>query len=221
MRQEIEEFLGAREPEHRYASWDYCYVYFRTAHGRLTDDMEKSCNMLGFYLASWGMLRGSSPLLQRSSRHYWNLIEYVNQTDTEDPEFAQLDVPNYADPSTRQTILDRYRQVQRLLDGDEHESSLTRTTKVMLGIWGNVPAFDRFFCRTLSHDVSSRGYSRLTSRALEDVYRLYSSVPANQRFLKQARYRVLDFLGQPTELVYPIAKLIDMYGFQRGTVLLS
>lgn len=183
--------------------------------------MEKSCSVLGFYLASWGMLRGSSPLLQRSSRHYWDLIEYVNRCDVEDPEFIQLDVPNYSDPGVQQAILDRYNQVQRLLDGDAHESSLTRTTKVMLGIWGNIPAFDRFFCKALSQDLGSQGYTRLTNRALEDVYHRFSSIPSEQQFLRSAKYPVLDFYNRPTQLHYPIAKLIDMYGFIRGTTLLS
>lgn len=41
--------------------------------------MEVSCLHLGFYLASWGMLRGSSDLLQRSARHLVPLMTATTQ----------------------------------------------------------------------------------------------------------------------------------------------
>lgn len=220
MRQEIEEFIGASNPDHRYASWDYCYSYFRSAHGHLTYDMEKSCTILGFFLASWGMLRGSSPLLKKSSRYYWKLIEFVNQIDSDDPSFSLIDVPNYVNVDIRKVILDRYHQIEKLLDGDNHESSLTRTTKVMLGIWGNVPAFDRNFRTALKFDIGGRGYMRMTHRALLDVYNRYELVPEEKTYLQSVDYKVLNFSGEPTNLRYPIAKLIDMYGFIRGAELL-
>jgi len=47
----------------RYTSFDYCYNYFRQPSKEILADMEKSCLVIGFYLASWGMLRGSSFLL--------------------------------------------------------------------------------------------------------------------------------------------------------------
>jgi len=156
-----------------------------------------------------------------SYRHYWKLIEFVDQVDSEDPEYLQLDVPDYADAVNRQSLLERYAQVQELLDGDSHESSLTRTTKVLLGVWGNIPAFDRYFCATIRHDLGCRGYSRLTDRALVDVYRRFVRVPEEEQFLRTARYRVLAFSRHPAKLRYPIAKLIDMYGFIRGTELLG
>jgi hypothetical protein len=33
-----------------------------------------SCLQIGFYLASWGMMRGSSFLLEKSVRNFSNLI---------------------------------------------------------------------------------------------------------------------------------------------------
>ncbi|EKM28037.1 hypothetical protein VCHENC02_6024, partial [Vibrio harveyi] len=37
-------------------------------------DMEKSCLALGFYLASWGMFRGSSFMLEKSAKNFENLV---------------------------------------------------------------------------------------------------------------------------------------------------
>lgn len=43
----------AADARHRYTSFDYCYNYFASHRGKaLLDDVEKSCLVLGFYLAS-------------------------------------------------------------------------------------------------------------------------------------------------------------------------
>jgi hypothetical protein len=57
--------LGRRD-----RSYDHCYNYF-AATKHPTRDMEKSCAILGFYLASWGMYRGSSYLFNETS---WSSI---------------------------------------------------------------------------------------------------------------------------------------------------
>ena len=58
----FEDFKNLRTTYHRYSSFDYYYSYFLN-NGDLIEDMEKSCLELAFYLASWGMFRGSSFLI--------------------------------------------------------------------------------------------------------------------------------------------------------------
>ena len=77
-------FTRDRQPDARYASFDYCYNYFQSfrEQGRAVDlaapeNMQVSCLQLGFYLASWGMLRGSSTLLRKSARHYEPVIKVI------------------------------------------------------------------------------------------------------------------------------------------------
>lgn len=58
----VQDFLDVSEGEKpdinsRSRSWDYCYNYFQD-HPEPTQDLERSCLQLGYYLASWGMLRG-------------------------------------------------------------------------------------------------------------------------------------------------------------------
>ena len=65
----VNKYKSQSNPDDRYISFDYCYNYFRTTND-LTQDIEKSCLVLGFYLASWGMFRGSSFLLQKSIKHF-------------------------------------------------------------------------------------------------------------------------------------------------------
>src|ERR1022692_2059885 len=77
-------FLGYRTPVARYASFDYCFNHFQEAResgdtAKLADDEHRmlSCLQLGFYLASWGMMRGSGDLLQRSIRDLVPVIEMI------------------------------------------------------------------------------------------------------------------------------------------------
>ena len=85
-------YLRDRDPNARYASFDYCFNHFQqhrtTSHLGEPTGMEASCLQLGFYLASWGMLRGSSDLLRRSARQLVPLVETIAEVP---PEVWDLD----------------------------------------------------------------------------------------------------------------------------------
>lgn len=49
----------------RYRSWEHCYSHFIKARGSQEIDYDYLSLQLAFYLASWGMYRGSSFLLQK------------------------------------------------------------------------------------------------------------------------------------------------------------
>src|SRR5437016_4440484 len=73
-------------PNHRYASFDYCFNYFHSfaskSHLASAHNMERSCMELGTYLASWGMFRASGFLLQKkSARHFQNVIRVIASND--------------------------------------------------------------------------------------------------------------------------------------------
>jgi hypothetical protein len=82
---DIEQYLSDRTPNGRYASFDYCFNYFQAFHEQNrvaslanSKNMELSCLHLGFYLASWGMYRGSTKLLKHSVRHLVPVIEFIS-----------------------------------------------------------------------------------------------------------------------------------------------
>src|SRR5947207_11913657 len=105
----IEEFKSKLNPAHRYASFDYCYNYFHPSNKKKPlDDMEKSCLTLGFYLASWGMFRGSSFLLQKNVTHFQKAIEYIA---TLKKDIWSIDVDNFDDKKVEK-IIDIYHQIK-------------------------------------------------------------------------------------------------------------
>lgn len=90
-----------RVPDGRYSSFDYCFNYFQSfrENNKIQDiasskNIQTSCLQLGFYLASWGMLRGSSFLLKRSTKFYIPLIQYIAEVR---PLVWDIDVPKYTE----------------------------------------------------------------------------------------------------------------------------
>lgn len=112
-------------------SWDFCFNYF-SATDDPTAEMEMSCLQLGYYLASWGMLRGSSWLFKNAHpRHYIATIEAIARHS---PTVRDLDLSDYTDNQARAALISAYADIRDALlpDGNEHA---TAVTKVMLGVW--------------------------------------------------------------------------------------
>jgi hypothetical protein len=194
----------------RYASFDYCFNYFQSfrEQNRTTDiaapeNMQMSCLQLGFYLASWGMFRGSSTLMVKSARHYVPVIDVI-ATASEDA--WNLDAHRYTTgtwPVARQ--LDQ--QIRRAF-GHPNGVTSTMTTKVMLGVFGNVPAFDTYFRAGFHSDFGPTAFSRLG-----EFYQEHADI------IEHHRIPTLDFqTGQPTHRRYSRAKIIDMIFFIEGGI---
>ena len=120
-----------------------------------------------------------------------------------------IDVPDYEKPETRAFLKDCYEQIKELalLPGQKQHQTLT--TKIMLGVFGCVPAFDTFFTQTFH--VSTFNPDALSK--IHDFYCKHHGV-INEYANK---IKTLDFKTDPASNVrYTKAKLIDMVGFQQG-----
>ena len=198
------------KPLERYASFDYCFNYFQSFRdqGKLQeladrDHIQGSCLHLGFYLASWGMLRASSFLFGKSVKVYEPLIKAIAGSD---PRLWEIDANCYTTDNIRR-ILDFVDTITKALDYRSGPSD-TLTTKVMLGVFGNVPAFDSYF---------KKGFETTTfgKRALEEVADFYRK---NRAAIEKNRHATLDFYtGHPTQRLYTRAKVIDMIFFIEGS----
>ena len=156
---------SGRRPDARYASFDYCFNYFQSfresgdiAALASPANVQPSCLQLGFYLASWGMLRGSAELLQRSVRCFIPVIEAIASSD---PSLWDLDADRYTE-SNVERLLQQAEDLRRANGG----MSDILVTKVMLGVFGSVPAFDTNFKRGF-------GVSTFGPKALRKVGRFY------------------------------------------------
>ena len=199
-----------RLPEERYTSFDYCYNYFFSFYkdGKIDqlgneEHIQKSCLQLGFYLASWGMLRGSSFLLQKSVKHYEKLIRAISRMT---PELWVLDVDKY-NAEGIEMLLKCKRRISYELRDQNNIPSDTLITKIMLGVFGNVPAFDQYVKKCFK-------IYQVNKKSLNKIGRFYEE---NKSTFDNIEIPTLDFItGKETSILYPKAKLIDMYGFIQG-----
>lgn len=208
----INDFIAKSNPEDRFTSFDYCYNYFRTTRN-LTDDIEKSCLVLGFYLSSWGMLRGSSFLFQKSIAYFKPLIEFIA---TVDPEIWEIDVDTYTHENI-QKILDIYLKVKDKLIVDNNRD-LTLVTKILLGVFGFIPAFDRYFINTFKEIYGEEkcSFSKVDFKSLSCIRHFYEINRDEIDRLASSIYTTDFSTGKKTTVCYPKAKIIDMYGFTLG-----
>lgn len=213
MQREIQSYFGNSLGEHhRYRSWEHCYRYFQE-HGQagIVADRETAALHLGFYLASWGMYRGSSFLLQRDYLVHTQVVDALAE-----PQFGVLWGRDFGssveDRDLIPVIIDLIAAVRAAYRpfapaSGSGQPTGTLLTKVILGTLGSLPACDRYFID---------GFKRAGNK--------YSYL--NENFIARIVVFCLDNLGElsaqqksiasRTGLRYPLMKLADMYFWQLG-----
>ena len=203
----LKRYLGDRDPTARYFSFDYCFNFFQAHRDRddaatlaSAETMEVACLHLGFYLASWGMLRGSTDLLQRSIKHFEGVIEAIAEAPA---AIWQIDADNYDEEAW--TLIRDFGD--RLRIALPNKTSEILITKIMLGVFGCVPAFDANF-------KNGSGLSTFGPGALRRVERFYCE---HAELIERFRVPTLVFAtGGTTTRRYSRAKVIDMIFFIEG-----
>ncbi|MDO4263073.1 MAG: hypothetical protein Q4C67_02635 [Deinococcus sp.] len=200
---DIAAFLGHRQPEDREASFDYCYNYFQSFRESQQlsqlcepEHLPQACLHLGFYLASWGMFRGKAFLLGRSARHYIPLIEVIAATPE---EVWAIDIDEYSAENVARLLSYERQIAAALTQGIEAQASVTLTTKVMLGVFGNVPALDTFVFNGLAAETGVKAW-QLDAKALAALSQYYA---AHRHIFDAQSIHTLDFLRRlgPSKIV--------------------
>lgn len=210
----LSKFKGEQGPHRRYASFDYCFNYFqsyreqdRTADVAAEENMQLSCLHLGFYLASWGMFRGSV-LLSRSVKQFESVIELISQVPR---EIWEIDASGYC-TDAREALITTADDIRASLAFPEGKwPSPTLATKIMLGVFGSVPAFDS----RVRHGLRTSGLTgRFGPRALRDIGRFYDD---HHDVIDRHREPTLEFGSQQlARRSYTRAKIIDEIFYIQG-----
>jgi len=186
-----------RNPQHRYKSWEHCYRYFC----RPDADADIACLHLAFYLASWGMYRGSSFLLDK---------DYTVHRPVTERLLGSREALQGIDPSNIEkkviTIFDLMAWISKQY---EEAPTTTLVTKILLGTMACVPAYDQYFINGLR--LSGLPYSGLKQ---SNFGKLLSFVqkPGNLAQFEEAQMHIQKVGGKS----YPIMKLVDMYFWELG-----
>jgi hypothetical protein len=216
----VEGFLrsdNGRSPEEyrRERSWDFCFNYFQD-NAKPTQNMELSCLQLGYYLASWGMLRGSSYLFRETNaRHYRAAVEIIERYN---PEMREIDQQPFGDADAQISILAAAADLKCALL-PKGGASRTLVSKVMMGTWGTIPSFDTYFVkgfRSLAETRDKAAFNTITSRSLTLLGEFYQRNRSEIDGLTE-HHSTLDFnTGEFTDRRLSRAKIIDMFGFYTG-----
>ena len=197
----------------RSRSWEHCYRVFRDARTDLSPDCDYLSLHLAFYLASGGMYRGSSFLLQKDYKVLVPVVEEVLKpdydclfgvacADVREPE-VQLMLETVYD-----YIADHFDPIREEIAGRKVTTPVSPVliTKILMGTLGCVPAYDRFFVDGIkTYKVTTQEYSPKSVLKLVDFYEAH-----NDR-LEAARRGM-----QCEDLTYPQMKLLDMGFWQIG-----
>lgn len=197
---------------HRYRSWEHCYEYFQSSTPDvIAADRKHAALQLAFYLANWGMYRGSSFLLRHAYTVHLAVVDQLLA-----PQFSVLWMREFGatgeDEVLLPTILDAANAVREayrpfVLSENGHQASDTLVTKVLLGTIGCLPACDRY-CIQGFKSVGFQ-YSYLNSKFIR---RILCFCQDNLRDLRQEQTRIESQSG----VYYPLMKLVDMYFWQTG-----
>lgn len=198
-----------RKPNERYSSFDYCYNYFYWFYksGKLYElaseqNIQMSCLQIGFYLASWWMLRWSSFLLEKSAKNFSTLISIISNSNS---ILWEIDVDNYNEENIFLLLQCKKEIINALWKNNKATDTLV--TKIMLGVFGNVPAFDQYFRKWLNvHSVNKNSLLKIKQFYLN-----------NRELFDSTKIYTLDFnTWNITNIKYTKAKLVDMYWFING-----
>ncbi len=208
-------------PYHRGKSWEHCYTFFRDRKKFEGNEklIDQAALHLGFYLASWGMLRGSSFLLQMDYKYYVSIVRKLIE-----PQYDALWDIHYLGMEEKkeeaaiallfQLKSDLFDVIKKNNAPDErdHQTELI-ITKIIMGTMGCVPAYDRYFKIGLNKYPASREVRGISSFQKKSFKQLLD-ISRKDEMLREI-YKVSVPIGR-TGWNYPPMKLLDLFFWLLG-----
>lgn len=194
----ISDYIGALESKttHRFLSWDICYEKFQN-----TTNNDLLSLHLAFFLASWGMYRGSSQLLQNNYLIHKEAVQII----------LSKQYPNDLLHPTFEAYFSQIKPLIQKLKKHylQHSISPTDTliSKIILGTTALSPALDRYFIE----GVKSEG-EKFTCLSNESLMALYNYTITHKEEIKACKEFVLKRINKK----YPSMKIIDIYFWTLG-----
>jgi len=201
------------DENNRYKSWEHCFSHFQKSRNDF-QSTEIDCLNLGFYLASWGMMRGSSFLLHKDykihkfavdiikSPKYKEIWEVDSRLYRPDDKFIDLIF------NLKEDVRNAYIENIKIVNAKEKTINVTDTlaSKILLGTNACAPAYDRYFIDGLAQcGMIKTGFTRKSYIQLIEFYLV------NKKEIDEIQERI-----SMKGLKYPVMKILDMYFWQLG-----
>ncbi|NIZ41569.1 hypothetical protein PVA45_08610 (plasmid) [Entomospira entomophila] len=229
------DFIQSMKDENaRYVSWEHCYKQFtkykikkvykdKKAKKDLTDaDYDTLALHLAFYLASWGMYRGSSFLLQQDYKVHTEAVRVIMNEEYNSLWYKDDDTyfTNYGEKlETLKTLVkaleDIYSPIRdnafKLIKKECKSKSISPIliTKILMGTIGCTPAYDRFFIDSMKkYKIASHIF--ISKEGLQSMQQL-----AKYYIDNIARFKKLqEEINKERNMIYPPMKILDMCFWQ-------
>ncbi len=207
----IEKYLNGilTDEFHRYKSWDNCHQSFSVSKQAEIHTLE-----LAFYLASWGMYRGSSGLLQKNHLIHQRAVDILFSEESlklkcnSKNEVVKNNIKDIL--NLKNKLADHYSKIS-FTKGAEKPKPISPTdtllSKILLGTLGCVPAYDRYFIDGLKE-------MKVKNTTFNDasLNELFDFIDKKKLELETAQQIIL----AKTKQHYPVMKILDMYFWQIG-----
>ena len=214
----------------RYKSWEYCHFAFNSKRKEKLgeSDYDFLALHLAFYLASWGMYRGSSFLLQRDYKAHIKAVKAIMDSDSDIWNYNPKEGDENTDKEVAKKIIELGKKItesygeikERDFIGEDDKNELEKSdkksakalsdtliTKILMGTIGSVPAYDRFL-----KDAIRKNKKHLENgKNLSDTFNEKGLIGL-YGFVR----KYYDDFNIETKYSYPIMKKVDMYFWQHG-----
>ena len=212
----VEKFYGEirSNPTARNLSWDHCYLHFQNNKNKNEDaSIDLMALHLGFYLASWGMMRGSSFLLKNDYKVHKPVIKLL--IDSEYKSLSDTDMINIDEHvlkiiELKKNIIEAYKvPYENVNNGTKPKNvdyaSDVLVTKILLGTHCCTPAYDQYFMAGIQKHGVIHQFGVKSLKGIVKFYNDNSAIFNNEKIVFQG-----------TNKPYPAMKIIDMAFWQRG-----
>lgn len=207
------------DPLHRYKSWEHCFQAFGNEN---LIEREYLTLHLAFYLASWGMYRGSSGLLQKNHLLHDGAVDilledkYRKLRCSRSHEVGKDDIDTII--ALKNDLKKYYNKHSYLKENESTAKNLSATdtliSKIILGTLGCVPAYDRYFIKGFTD--KDKGIENKRRSIHFDEQSLTTAFDFIQRQIEQIS-RIQKYIAEKNNgLHYSAMKIVDMYCWQVG-----
>ena len=209
----IERYLdGILEDEfHRYKSWDNCYIAFQKKKKSEIHTLQ-----LAFFLASWGMYRGSGGLLQKNHLIHEGAVDIILHEESyklrcdRNNEVSKENIPEIL--KLKRELAEHYQKIE-FINGKNIQKPITPTdtliSKILLGTLCCCPAYDRYFLAGLKEKKMK--YNTFDINSLNVLFDFIGN-NNNKTEIESAQKLIESKTGN----YYPVMKVLDMYFWQIG-----
>ncbi len=193
------------DPNHRYKSWEHCYSYFQSNKAK---DIDHQASLhLGFYLASWGMLRASF-LLQKNYKVHTEVVKIL--LDKKYIPLNTVTLEKFDNEDNINLLFDMIKEIRRSYK--DNNVSDTLVSKILLGTLGCMPAYDRLLKTGVHKVFEANTIAKNQTLNKSNFANLLGWCKKNNDKLHEAQNKI----NSESDVKYPIMKIVDMYFFQVG-----